>query len=555
MIPEQFQQLKEDGRTILRTRPAWATFLGSWVLLGISLFLTFYYHDALRSFAAYFGIPLGYASFAILLPSVIIVIITVLRRYHWTFELDQQHVRLKRGYLAQSERKIQLVAWVNIDLDRSILGRLFNYGSLGFWSGDEKSRLTWWGVSSPIAVRQYIERIRDGLDSISSRDKLLIEKDGASKDSRSLTDAKGLTAIALLNDGKSILTSEKHGNQGACLALYDTESLKLLREFVFADGVQQPNAISVVSDPDRVIIDVDGGLNIFDLGKVSSVGELLPMLFHNNGPINGSAIAWWQYPFLGKREPFRTSTIGIFDSGQVATVHCGIAAPRMPSQLISWDLSSFKLKAGPVRTPDVSPSPQLTDDMAGVPYPKHRQFITAQRYGWVHFWDIDTLQLVRAWRIESPASCDRSLQNRANNEIQTISLSKDGRILALGTWCGAIHIVNAESGKDVVAPLVPSDFDYTHDRFHDPHHAVEVTALQFFANDQKLIAGYYDGSLRVWDIAAGVEVGDPLDKGKEFGSPIGILCILHQLRKAISAVSSDYTQESDIRVWNLQQYF
>ena len=368
---------------------------------------------------------------------------------------------------------------------------------------------------------------------------------------RTLADAKGLKAIAMLDDGRRIITSEKYGKQGACLGLYDAESLKLLEQ-IFIDGFEPPSAIGVVSDSNHVIVNVDRSLCVIDLRTGGTSGPPLPMLFHNDGPTDGKPIAWWQYPFLGKKELFRTGTIGVFDGGRIATVHCGIAAPSMPSQLISWDLNSFRLKAGPVRTPDVSPSPQLTDDMAGVPDKIHRQFITGQRYGWVNFWDIDILRLVKAWRVESPRSCDRSLQNCASNQIHSMVLSTDARIIAVGTFCGAIHVIDIESGKDVIAPLVPRDFDYTRERYSDsPRYATEVTALQFFAMDKKLIAGYDDGSLRVWDIESGLEVGDPTDRGEKHGGPIGLLCVLPRSGKVISVLTIDYgSEKSNIQVWD-----
>lgn len=375
--------------------------------------------------------------------------------------------------------------------------------------------------------------------------KLLVEEDSTLRGSRSLTDVKQLKAIALLDDGRRIITSERYGNHSACLAIYDADSLQSLREFVFVDDVEPPNAIGVVSDPDRVIVNIGDGLSVIDLHTRESIGQPLPMLFYNRNQLPpAEGLMHVAVAVLGRKELFLTGTIGIFDGGKVATVHCG-GAPNYPSHLVTWDIDSVQLEAGPIWTPK-----SLYNDKVGVPDPIHRQFITGDQLGWVRFWGIYALQLVREWHIESPASCDRSRANISNNEIGAMALSNDGRTVAIGTYCGAIHIFDAESGKNVIAPLVPHDFDYTPVVEHSPKYAEEVTALQFFASDQRLIAGYGDGSLRVWDVKSGVEVGEPL--GEKARGIAGMLYVLPRLHKAISASTHDL---SDIRVWDLQSYF
>lgn len=478
-------------------------------------------------------------------------------RFWKTYEIQDGYARIESSF-TKSPHALSLKD-SSIKMKRSL--KVLGFGSITIkaTNGDTQE---WTKVPNVHSVYENLLRAARGeplesseTDTSTVPRKVLTEDDGTLRGSRLLTDVKQLTAITLLDNGSRIITSERYGDRGACLAIYDVESLQLLREFVFADGLGQPNAIGVVSDPERIIIDVDGGLSIIDLRAVSVVGQPMPMYFYHTG--NSGKPEWWQYPFLGKKEFFKTGTIGIFDGGRTTTVHCGIAAPRMPSNLVSWNLASYQLKVEhPVFTPDISPSPMMTDDMAGVPDVKRRQFITGQRFGWVNFWDIDTLNLVRAWRIESPESCKRPQQSRANNEIQTMSLSNDSRILAIGTWCGAIHVCDTESGKEVVTPLIPNDFDYTQkDEYsYSPKYASEVMSLHFFADDQYLIAGYADSSLRIWDVKSGFQVGEPLAQDERKGNPqVDLLCVIPKFRKAISACSSSYN--SDIRVWDVSQYY
>jgi WD40 repeat protein len=104
--------------------------------------------------------------------------------------------------------------------------------------------------------------------------------------------------------------------------------------------------------------------------------------------------------------------------------------------------------------------------------------------------------------------------------------------------------------------MVPKDFD-----FSDPHvgmkshnYPAEVDALRFFADGRRLIAAYHGGDIRVWDVENGVEYGDALHSHEEF-EPIGILLVIDRYSKAISARPNRHWDDSDVRVWDLRQYF
>jgi uncharacterized protein (TIGR02145 family) len=162
MIPNKFECVVEDGKPVLRTRPSWLAFPRSWILFALSLLFIYFLGGGFRTILDFFGVSSVTGWVATVVPALAIPMTIAFRRYRCSFELDQQHVRVREGYLSESDRKIQLVAWVNIDSQRSVLGRVFNYGDVSFWSGDEKSRLTWWGIGSPTTLRAYVESVRDG---------------------------------------------------------------------------------------------------------------------------------------------------------------------------------------------------------------------------------------------------------------------------------------------------------------------------------------------------------------------------------------------------------
>jgi serine/threonine protein kinase/WD40 repeat protein len=366
-------------------------------------------------------------------------------------------------------------------------------------------------------------------------------------DNTHLTEATGVGAIALLNDGRTLVATERYGQDGACLGLYDVETLRRTTQ-VFVDSSRVPSSIGVLPSKDqypwspgqmRVIVDVDRDLRVVDLEDGATFGSPMPMYFHNIGGNEGRPHLWWQAGG-SEKELFRTAEIGIFDNGRIAVAHCGIAAPQMPAQLVSWDLDRFELKAGPVFTPDVD-TPQMTDDKAGVADVRRRQFITGQRFGRINFWNIDSATLERTIKITTASHCERSTTNCASNQIESMCISADGSRLAVGTYCGAIHLIDVDSGNDIVVPLVPKRFNYAdeHDYAARPK---EPTAIHFFANDSRLVAGYEDGSLQTWDVKSGTEVGAPIIPYDENRSAIRRIVVIPNSNTVLAVTASCVVQ-------------
>lgn len=400
----------------------------------------------------------------------------------------------------------------------------------------------WTNVPHVDKAYEALLRASKGQYSENNSRKLLTPNAMAPRSSRSLCNAKNLMAFALLDEGKQIITSEEYGDRGYCLAVYHADSLKLVRELVFADGVckSQPNAIAVVGDPDLVIVDIADSLYVVDLRTGLWVASLR-----------------LEPKILDYNHAFWTGAISLFDGGRLAAAHCGVAGDtghrNTLHALITFDVASGQLKKA-VWTQE--PRNIYESERAGVADPVRRQFITGTLDGWLHVWDIDSLTLARQWHLESPSGCTipNPSESKFSEGICSMAISSDYRILAVGTACGAIHLINVETGKDIVHALVPSDFDYT-PAPSEPEYAREVTALEFFADDKRVIARYTDGSLRVWDLSSGFEVGEQLGEKDSYWN-FGMVHVLPHLRRAISIPGPELRRnESNIRICDLQPYF
>ena len=91
-----------------------------------------------------------------LIVPLIIMIVDILKAKHYSLEFYPGIAVIKKGVLAKSEEKFVLPGVLEISVHQSILGRIFNYGSLkidavGKWDIDTEN------ISKPKELKKYIE--------------------------------------------------------------------------------------------------------------------------------------------------------------------------------------------------------------------------------------------------------------------------------------------------------------------------------------------------------------------------------------------------------------
>lgn len=146
-----FKKLEKNGHQIYRTRPAWQSYWGSWLTLGASVALCArFYTDIPQDAYAYIA---GWL--------ILLYLFIAGRRQMETFDIiDGQVVRAHKGLILRKRRDLTLSPQVHVDMEQSIIGRILNYATLRFWTGDDRSTASWGRITSPERVSREIEDLK-----------------------------------------------------------------------------------------------------------------------------------------------------------------------------------------------------------------------------------------------------------------------------------------------------------------------------------------------------------------------------------------------------------
>ncbi|PAY17533.1 hypothetical protein CKO51_20950 [Rhodopirellula sp. SM50] len=115
---------------------------------------------------------------------------------------------------------------------------------------------------------------------------------------------------------------------------------------------------------------------------------------------------------------------------------------------------------------------------------------------------------------------------RSDQELTAAAVSRDGKLIAIGDAEGTIRVMR-ESGKPLIL---------------DAHHG-PVQSLDLDVKDQRLASCGEDGTLRIWDVASGQEVG-VIESGHE-GKPVFAVRYSHD-GKSLASGGGD----GNVRLWD-----
>lgn len=392
------------------------------------------------------------------------------------------------------------------------LGRWFDYGTLvvqQVGKGEIRVPMT----PLPNYVCKKIKEIQMQSNSLLLKE--LSDKQKSYVDMvRTMDGALGVIDILLLEEDQQLLTSEKPHSTLGQLAHYDIQSgerLELKHLVKYLHGVtllaELPNKLILIGGSD----DKGNFVQLIDRKTYRTSGPAIRFKIPRRH--NDFRVELKKYGFFAER-------VGVYSNSMVVA-QCGMGGDV--SQLYSFNPMSGTIYAGPTDTQKVhDPShilPETSQDWAGVILKEHRWYVTGSRWGWVRTWDAGTLTLLHHLQLQSPEGIDRSLRHTSNCQIHAMAVNGSETTIAVGTWVGAIHLLNAPPEADVVNPLVPKDFKYEDDPYSGD--ASEVTALLFLDNERFLVAAY-KSSLRIWDTETGLQVGDPFGRD-ESGTIVSIV--------------------------------
>ncbi|MAM89843.1 MAG: hypothetical protein CMI15_00010 [Opitutaceae bacterium] len=163
MIPTQFKSISRSGREILRLRPAWLSYWGSILaaagVIGLWV-LKRPFFDALSDGV---GLPQELAGLGLGLGLLPIFARVLYHRYTHAYEIeDRKKLRMVAGFVSRVKREFPLTDKVQTDMGQSIIGRVLNYGTLAFWTGDDRSRLQWKDAPDPDRIIAFLDQLKSG---------------------------------------------------------------------------------------------------------------------------------------------------------------------------------------------------------------------------------------------------------------------------------------------------------------------------------------------------------------------------------------------------------
>lgn len=145
-----------ESEQAIELRPAWRTY---WQGLLFTL------AALLASVILYFQDDVGPPWFADMGASVLAIvglvvgIYTVAKRYSWKFTVEGERLFRHEGLIARNQQSIRLRDLRSVELDQSLLQRLFRVGDLAFYSaGSAEAEVRFTGIYDPVAVRDAIYR-------------------------------------------------------------------------------------------------------------------------------------------------------------------------------------------------------------------------------------------------------------------------------------------------------------------------------------------------------------------------------------------------------------
>lgn len=158
-------------------RPAWLSYWGSLLAAMAVIGLWVVQRSLFDGMADTLGIPAEFAGLGLVIGLLPIAIRVFYHRYTHAYEIENgTKLRLVAGFISRVKREFPLTDKVQTDMGQSLIGRLLNYGTLAFWTGDDRSRLTWKDAPDPDQVVAFLDRLKSGDPSASHQSRNAFRK-------------------------------------------------------------------------------------------------------------------------------------------------------------------------------------------------------------------------------------------------------------------------------------------------------------------------------------------------------------------------------------------
>lgn len=152
-----------------RFRPAWASYWAYGLAMLALLGLWSIQRELFGALAGALGLPDGLAVVGLMVAFFPLVAGVLLHRYTRRYDIEGgATLRRTDGLLSRRSRGVELTGQVQVDLLQSVPGRLLRYGTVAFWTGDDRSRLVWENVSDPTGVLALVQELRQPGEAVAA---------------------------------------------------------------------------------------------------------------------------------------------------------------------------------------------------------------------------------------------------------------------------------------------------------------------------------------------------------------------------------------------------
>lgn len=161
--PAGLEAFDRGGHAILRLRPSLMFYWQAWLACAAVIGVWFVQRQLFDGIAASLGLPAELAALGLLVGLAPILIGVAFHRFTRSYEIEDNRVlRTTVGFISRAKREYTLSDKIQIDAQQSVLARLLNFGTVGFWAGDDRSRMEWANVPNPDQIVSFIRKLSAG---------------------------------------------------------------------------------------------------------------------------------------------------------------------------------------------------------------------------------------------------------------------------------------------------------------------------------------------------------------------------------------------------------
>lgn len=125
----------------------------------------FFQRELFNEITSGLRMPASLAGIGLIIGLAPIAFRVLYHRYTHSYEIEgNQKLRITAGFIARHKREFTLSDKVQTDVSQSIIARLLNFGTIAFWTGDDRSRLEWRNAPDPDRIVAFLDHVKKSAD-------------------------------------------------------------------------------------------------------------------------------------------------------------------------------------------------------------------------------------------------------------------------------------------------------------------------------------------------------------------------------------------------------